>query len=221
MPTLNRAIALRIVPLLAWLGISPNAVTLLGLAAGIVAATRFGDGREAWLAGALWLQASFILDNCDGSLARRLGRTSGFGSWLDTVSDCIVNMALFFAIGVGLYDDSGRVFWIGAGVVACVGVLFSYAASFAVQVHRRGDDAWRHPDPPAGSEPESQLVGFRKRAREDFSWIVLAAVLLHHLDVLLWAGLVSSFAIGYTNVRAILAGTAGDDVLADDHAEAG
>lgn len=204
MPTLNRSIALKIVPWLARLHVTPNQVTLLGLAAGLVAAARFGEGAASWLAGALWLQLSFILDNCDGSLARLQNRTSGFGSWLDTVSDCLVNMGLFYGIGAGLRQDTGQGFWLVSGVVAAVGVFFSYAMAFAVQVHRRGDAAWRHPDPPAGSEVDSQLVGFRKRAREDFSWIVLAAALAQHLEFLLWCGLGSSFAIGLVNLRSIV-----------------
>lgn len=89
------------------------------------------------------------------------------------------------------------------GLVTAVGVFFSYAMAFAVQVHRRGTDAWRHPDPPAEAEPDGQLVGFRKRAREDFSWIVLAGALAQHLGWLLWCGLCSSFAIGLVNLRTI------------------
>jgi phosphatidylglycerophosphate synthase len=218
MPTLNRRIALAVVPVLAWMRLTPNQVTVLGLLAGLFAATRFGHGTSGWLAGALWLQLSFILDNCDGTLARRLNRTSGFGSWLDTASDCLVNMAFFAAVAVGLHHDTGHLFWLVGGAVAAVGVFFSYAMAFAVQVHRRGAAAWRHPDPPAGSEPESELVGFRKRAREDFSFIVIAAVLLHHLEVLLWCGLISSYAIGLTNLRTITGRTADAAALADDEA---
>ena len=217
MSTLNRSIAQWIVPWLARLRLSPNQVTLLGLAAGLAAATRFAEGPESWLVGALWLQLSFILDNCDGTLARLQNRTSGLGSWLDTVSDCAVNIGLFYGIGTGLQRDTGQYIWLVGGLVTAVGVFFSYAMAFAVQVHRRGIDAWRHPDPPAGAEPDSRLVGFRKRAREDFSWIVLAGALAGHLGWLLWCGLGSSFAIGLGNLRAILRAPEGEPgVLHED-----
>jgi len=203
MKTVNRSIAGAVVPVLARLPVTPNQVTLLGLATGLMAAWRFREGAAGWLGGALWLQLSFILDNCDGTLARRQGRTSGFGSWLDTISDCVVNLAFFYALGVGLYRDSGQVLWARVGMATAAGVVFSYAMAFAAQVTRRGVDAWRHPDPPAGGPPESTLVVLRKRAREDFSWVVLAAALAHHMGWLLYCGLVSSFAIGVTSLRSI------------------
>jgi len=213
MATLNRSIGLRVVPWLALLRVTPNQLTLLGLAAGLIGATRFAEGPSGWLAGALWLQLSFILDNCDGTLARLQHRTSGLGSWLDTLSDCAVNIGLFYGIGVGLQHDTGQMIWQVGGLVTAVGVFFSYAMAFAVQVHRRGFDAWRHPDPPAAAEPDSRLVGFRKRAREDFSWIVLAGALGQHLGWLLWCGLGSSFAIGLVNLRTIL--RPADDPIVD------
>lgn len=220
MPTVNRAIAMRVVPLLVWLRLTPNQVTLFGLALGLIAATRFGQGAESWLAGALWLQLSFILDNCDGTLARLTDRSSGFGSWLDTVSDCLVNMGFFFGIAAGLARDTGKGLWLVCGGVAAAGVFFSYAMAFAVQVHRRGAAAWRHPDPPAGSQVDSQLVGWRKRAREDFSWIVLAAALLGGIEWLLWCGLASSFAIGLGNLRTIMRPSfAESDALPDNEIE--
>lgn len=195
MRTVNRTVAGLLVPLLAATPITPNQVTLLGLAAGLMAAWRFGGGSAGWLAGALWLQISFVLDNCDGTLARRRGLASGFGSWLDTVSDCVVNVAFFHALGLGLYRDSGQGLWWWTGAVTAAGVSCSYAAAFAAQVHRRGAEAWRHPDPPPGAPAERPFVVWRKRAREDFSLVVLAAALAGHMAWLLLCGLVSSFAI--------------------------
>jgi phosphatidylglycerophosphate synthase len=204
MTTLNRGIAGAVVPVLARLPLTPNQVTLLGLAAGLLAAWHFQEGASGWLSGALWLELSFILDNCDGALARRQGRFSGFGSWLDTISDCIVNMAFFYALGAGLSRDYQEALWLRVGLLTAVGVFFSYAMSFAAQVHRRGAEAWRHPDPPAGGPPDSRLVALRKRAREDFSWVVLAAALAEHMAWLLGCGLLSSFAIGVAALRSIL-----------------
>ncbi len=202
MRTLNRSIALAVVPILARLPITPNVVTVVSLASGLAAAWCFSHGSAGWVAGALWLQLSFVLDNCDGSLARLTNRFSGFGSWLDTISDCVVNMAFFYGLGLGLYRDSGKPFWLAAATVTAIGVFFSYAGSFAAEVAHRGAEAWRHPDPPKTQEPT--LVGLRKRAREDFSWIVLAAAVAGHMVWLLWCGLVSSFLIGASGVRTVL-----------------
>ena len=48
---------------------------------------------------ALLLQLKTLLDNADGQLARRSGRTSAFGRYLDTEVDLLVNVALFAALG--------------------------------------------------------------------------------------------------------------------------
>jgi phosphatidylglycerophosphate synthase len=202
MRTLNRSIALAVVPILARLPITPNAVTVASLASGLAAAWCFSHGATGWIAGALWLQLSFVLDNCDGSLARLTNRFSGFGSWLDTISDCVVNMGFFYGLGLGLYRDSGKPFWLAVATITSIGVLFSYAGSFAAEVARRGPEAWRHPDPPRAQD--GTLVGLRKRAREDFSWIVLGAAFTGHVAWLLWCGLVSSYLIGAAGVRTVL-----------------
>jgi phosphatidylglycerophosphate synthase len=203
MSTLNRRIARAVVPFLAQLPITPNHVTLVSLAFGLVAAGCFARGPDGWVWGALWLQAAYVLDNCDGELARRQGTSSGFGSWLDTVVDCVVHMAFFWALAAGLDDGGGL--WFAVGGVTAVGVFLSYAMAFAAQVHARGADAWRHPDPPAGSPPpRSAWVRFRKRWREDFSWIILGAALAGHMAWLVVAGLLSSFAIAIDNLRTVL-----------------
>jgi phosphatidylglycerophosphate synthase len=204
MATLNRRIARALVPYLAKLPITPNQVTLASLAMGLAAAWCFAHGPDGWVSGALWLQAAYVLDNCDGELARRQGTSSGFGSWLDTVSDCVVHMAFFWTVAAGLDDGDGA--WWAVGAVAAIGVFLSYAMAFAAQVHERGADAWRHPDPPAGSPPpRSAWVRFRKRWREDFSWIILAAALAGHMAWLVVVGLLSSFAIAIDNLRTVLA----------------
>jgi hypothetical protein len=76
--------------------------------------------------------------------------------------------------------------------------------SFAAQVRARGADAWRHPDPPAGTPPSPRFwVRFRKRWREDFSWIILAAAAAEHMAWLLVVGLLSGLAIALDNLRTI------------------
>jgi len=210
MPPLNRTIARAVVPVLARAPITPNQVTCVSVAMGLFAACRFAEGPEGWVAGALWLQGAYVLDNCDGELARRTGTASGFGSWLDTIGDCLVHMAFFGGLGAGL----GGV-WATAGAVTAVGVFSSYAATFAVQVHARGSAAWRHPDPPAGSPPPaSPWVRLRKRSRDDFSWVILAAACAGSMAWLLVCGLLSSFAIAAGGLWTVTRGRAADAAAA-------
>ncbi len=70
---------------LAHLGVTPNMVTLLGLAGNVLAALWLAQGRITW---AGWLLL-FIwpLDALDGALARLRGAPTPFGGVLDSVTD--------------------------------------------------------------------------------------------------------------------------------------
>lgn len=79
----------------------PNHITILSLLAGLAACAFVSRGdRPNLLTGAFLLQLSFILDNCDGSLARLKSMQSKFGMWLDLVADLLVDFALWTALAV-------------------------------------------------------------------------------------------------------------------------
>lgn len=72
------------VRLLARLGVSPNAVSLLAPALGVVFV--FAVRRHPQLSFWIWL-SSILVDGVDGALARYGGRVSDFGALLDQVAD--------------------------------------------------------------------------------------------------------------------------------------
>jgi CDP-diacylglycerol---glycerol-3-phosphate 3-phosphatidyltransferase len=80
-----RSIAERIVRPIAALGLSPNVVTLTGLALTGVAAIVIGSGQLQW-GGALVLFAG-IFDMFDGAVARVQQKTTPFGAFLDSTLD--------------------------------------------------------------------------------------------------------------------------------------
>ena len=201
---LNREISHRVTPWLAKLRLSPNQVTGLSLCAGMVAAWNFFQGGPShWLVGALWLQVSYILDNCDGELARMTGRSSGFGSWLDTIVDCIIHMAFFYSLGMGMYRHHPNPLWVRLSFIAVGGVFLTYLTYVLEQVQLRGKSAWVHPDPPNGSEGLRFWGKLRKVFREDFSFVVLGSALAQHVSWLLWSGIFGSFFIGFSSMLAI------------------
>jgi CDP-diacylglycerol--serine O-phosphatidyltransferase len=67
--------------------IIPNGVTFMSLAAGFAAILAAATGNLVW-SGALIL-TSYILDLCDGALARRLKAGSEFGLQLDSLTDIV------------------------------------------------------------------------------------------------------------------------------------
>lgn len=81
-------------------GITPNRLTIVGLAIGLAAA---GAAAQAWwwVALVLWL-SSRLLDGLDGPLARRRGvADSGAGGFLDIMSDFAVYGSFVIGVGIG------------------------------------------------------------------------------------------------------------------------
>jgi hypothetical protein len=103
-----RPIAFGFVKLIYRLPITPNQVTLLSLASGLVAAYYFSSGAGAALAlGALWYAVANILDCGDGMLARLQGSGSPLGRLMDGIIDWIIGVAVFVALGIGLEGVTG------------------------------------------------------------------------------------------------------------------
>ncbi len=82
--------------LLGSLGLSPNAVTILGCFLTIAVAGVLASGRLL-LAGLL-LIVTLAFDAVDGTLARISGQTTRFGAFLDSTLDRWTEVALFVAI---------------------------------------------------------------------------------------------------------------------------
>ncbi len=66
-------------------GVSPNALTVMGLA--FTAGVAVVLARGAFLAGGLLLVAAALFDTLDGGVARATGRVSAFGAFLDSTLD--------------------------------------------------------------------------------------------------------------------------------------
>ena len=83
-------------PLVA-IGMSPNQVTITGLVLVLANCAAY-----AWHRNSLWfglgLAFSFAFDGLDGAVARRTGKSSKFGGYLDAVVDRYQEGAVFFAI---------------------------------------------------------------------------------------------------------------------------
>ena len=93
---------------LTWAGVSPDAVTIVGLVVALTAAGLVGAGYL--LAGGLVLLASGVFDMLDGALARATGRAGPFGALLDSTVDRVSEAAVLFGVSVHfLFRDSSLV----------------------------------------------------------------------------------------------------------------
>jgi CDP-diacylglycerol---glycerol-3-phosphate 3-phosphatidyltransferase len=97
------------------LGLTPNAVTVLGFFLTVVVAGVLASGRLL-LAGIL-LIFTLAFDAVDGTLARLLGQTTRFGAFLDSTLDRWAEVVLFVAIA-----------WVMLQANNDLGVMLSIAA---------------------------------------------------------------------------------------------
>jgi CDP-diacylglycerol---glycerol-3-phosphate 3-phosphatidyltransferase len=99
--TLIRPVAL----FLAKLGLTPNAVTILGFLLTGAVAVVLATGRTQ-LAGVL-LIGTLAFDAVDGTMARLMGTTSRFGAFLDSTLDRWAEVVLYAAL-VWLFLENGQ-----------------------------------------------------------------------------------------------------------------
>lgn len=113
--TFNRDLANFIAPKLARTPLTPNHITVMSLSVGVAAAALISTGtHRGFLAGALCLHLSYILDNCDGQVARIKKMSSDWGRRLDYASDIVVDWALWWGLAVASQKQGSGdwVFWV-------------------------------------------------------------------------------------------------------------
>lgn len=87
-------------PVARWLlrlGVSPDAVTMIGAAGVVVGALGFG-ARGQLLVGVLIVAGFALVDALDGAMARARGYGTRFGAFLDSSLDRVADAAIFGAV---------------------------------------------------------------------------------------------------------------------------
>ena len=138
-----RSLASRSMGGLARTRVTPNALTTAGvslcLAASVVV---FFENRNEWFfywVGAALFVIGSILDILDGALARAGGKTTPFGSFLDSTTDRVGEGAMLGAIAL-IFARQGNTVALGATVAAIAGsFLVSYTRAKAEALGLRGD----------------------------------------------------------------------------------
>jgi CDP-diacylglycerol--glycerol-3-phosphate 3-phosphatidyltransferase/CDP-diacylglycerol--inositol 3-phosphatidyltransferase len=116
--------------LLRW-GVSPDAVTLVGTVGVVAGAVVFFP--QGWLfAGVLVITAFVFSDLVDGAMARKSGRVSVFGAFLDSTLDRIGDAAVFGGLAM-YYVGPGDNDLLAALAIYCLtmGSVTSYARAKA------------------------------------------------------------------------------------------
>ena len=138
-----RTLASRSIVGLARTRVTPNALTTAGVSLCLAAAVivYFEDHNKLlfyWL-GAFVFVVGSILDILDGALARAGGKTTPFGSFLDSTTDRVGEGAMLGAIAL-IFARQGNEVALGAAIAAIAGsFLVSYTRAKAETLGLRGD----------------------------------------------------------------------------------
>jgi phosphatidylglycerophosphate synthase len=82
------------------LGLTPDALTLIGFAITVVGAILVA--QQLWLAGGLVILVGGVFDMFDGTLARATGRVSRLGAFMDSVFDRAGEVIVYIGVVAGL-----------------------------------------------------------------------------------------------------------------------
>ncbi len=156
--------------------LTPNQVTLIAWAIGLLAALCFAHG--SWVSGvlgALLLQWSSVIDCCDGEVARLKFLESTSGYYLDITCDNIVHVAVFVGIAWSGYQELGQTHVLLLGGLAAFGTLMGFITVLATR-HGRARQA---------SAALDRLID--ALANRDFSLVLVLCALTGTLQWFLWA----------------------------------
>jgi phosphatidylglycerophosphate synthase len=196
---LIRHLSVRVTPWLLRLPVSANQVTAAALVAGLAAAWTMAQGSwPAGLAGSALLVACYVLDNCDGEVARQKNQCSRFGMYFDSFVDWVVHSAVFAALGYGWARATGEAVWLWLGLIAAGGGTFNYFLGYLVEAwdRRHGGASVREASPEQTARPcgaiEWALFAFRELSRADFCFLVLGLAAFDLAWLLLPAGAIGA-----------------------------
>ncbi len=138
-----RRVASRSVGGLARTGITPDALTALGVslcAAGAVCVYFEYRNEMLWFwTGAILFWAGSMLDILDGALARQSGKGTPFGAFIDSTTDRLGEAAMLTAIGL-VFSRDGNEIALAATFTAMTGsFLVSYTRARAEALSLKGD----------------------------------------------------------------------------------
>ena len=122
-----RSLATPVATALGRLGLTPNALTVIGFLGTLVAA--WAAATQLWLLAGLLVLGFGIFDLFDGTLARATGRATKLGAFLDSTLDRAGEAIVYIGIAAGLLAGHGSSF----GALLAMAAL---AAAFMVSYTR-------------------------------------------------------------------------------------
>ena len=132
--------ASRLTPLFAALRIPPNAVSVAGMAFGILAGVAYHHYQDprCVIAGFVLMIAWHVMDGADGQLARLTNAQSASGKVLDGICDYVTFIAVYSGLALSLSGQDGGAVWL---LVVAAGFCHALQAA-AYEVQRQEYNFW-------------------------------------------------------------------------------
>ena len=161
--------------------LSPNMITILSLFIGLISAIFFIQGtHQNNMIGAGLLLLSAWVDCTDGEVARLKFLESRIGGILDIICDNLVHFAVFFAIGMGLYQSTGDNIFVLLGALAVFGSLISFLLLSSSIIDKKEMASANTADPKKKNTLTDTL------ANRDFIYFLFFMSLIGRVDVFIY-----------------------------------
>lgn len=207
-----RPASIYLTSLLDSLGVSANQVSAAKGVLAVAGAAMFAGRSVAWpLTGVLLLQISYLLDACDGELARLHGScaTAG-GEYIDKLGDVASRGLQHLCWGVGAYRLGGRL-WVlvVGGVLACLWLVVRFCVVETVL-----ESLASHPDSPPGDGERAALRRCFVRTPAAGRMEYLLSVLYHPWINLVTLAVAAELAVGTVSASGLSVQTRSLSLLA-------
>lgn len=170
----ERKISLAVTRRLVNTGMTPNQMTVVSVAIGVLGALFFLSSGPAYqLTGALLFLLHSILDGCDGEIARLKYLESRWGGVLDFWGDNVVHSAVFACIGLGWRMAIGKSFPLALAVSAVIGTLLSAGFVYHQTMHHKSSEGPLFTSTTTSEAPSRLSVLADSLARRDFIYLVV------------------------------------------------
>ena len=131
------------------IGVTPNVVSLTGMASGLLAGYAYHHiGRPAWIvAGFVLMVVWHVMDGADGQLARMTHAQSELGRVMDGICDYVTFTAVYIGLAAALVPSHGAGVWL----LAIVSGICHAAQAAAYETQRQDYNfwVWQRGTPPA------------------------------------------------------------------------
>lgn len=178
---LDRSLSIAISRRLIRTPVTPNHLTALSLAVGLLGAALL-TFADYWigLVGAVFLWSSCILDGCDGEVARLKLLASTVGARFDQMTDNVVHLATFVAIVLHVHRIHPEFDMRTPGLLLVAGVLLSMALVWWL-ILRRPDEG----------RPRLERI-LERIASRDYVYLIVILTALQRLEWFVWAAAIGA-----------------------------